>query len=397
MEQLLPDNLWNVFSYLFIGGVIPYLLLKLFIGISLPKRKPLQFFDRESRKFELLRRSTFPPPFPNGWWKVCDISDLNNGRIQTVSALGQELVVFKGSDGKIGVFDAFCPHIGAHLKDGEVIGNTLSCPYHGWKFDSTGQCVEIPYCTGSIPSTAKAKTWTSCIWLDMVFVWFDAEGRPPGYELIKHSYFLNGSYSLFSVSQSWFDMHISEMAENSPDYFHFNYLHRTLPVPLIGKYFIVKHETQLYFPEDKPMKHISYFDNFAEIWPFDKFRIAASRQKTVVTFEGPSIVHFQIETPLGGVHLYKTLLPVEPFKLYTEDRWYVEDKTPRWLAWIVSNVAKGALEQDRTVWQNKTYHSKPHLVKGDGPWPSHRRWWSQFYSENSNKVGKQNLREVLDW
>ena len=147
------------------------------------------------------------------------------------------------------------------------------------------------------------------------------------------------------------------------------------------------------------MKHVSYFDNFAEIWILGKLRIPSSRQKTVVTFEGPSIVHFQIETPLGGLHLYKTLLPVEPFKLYSEDLWYIDRKTPTWLAWIVAYVAKGALEQDRTVWQNKLYHNKPHLVKGDGPWPAHRRWWNQFYSENSHKVGQrqQAAKEILDW
>lgn len=43
-----------------------------------------------------------------------------------------------------------------------------------------------------------------------------------------------------------------------------------------------------------------------------------TRQLTRVTFEGPSIVHFDIDSPLGHMHLIKTLLPVEPFRQYTE-------------------------------------------------------------------------------
>ena len=252
MSSLLtnPPYYYSVATTL-LSMVLVYLVVtKLFLWITTKRRKPVQFFDRTSRKFEQLRRASFPPPYPNGWWKVCDVSDLNHGRIQTVSALGQELVVFRGEDGSIGVLDAFCPHIGAHLGiDGKVVGNTISCPYHGWKFDATGKCIEIPYCTGTIPASAKAKSWPSCVWLDMVFVWFDAEGRPPSYQLMQHSYLKDDSYRLFWTRQSWFDMHVSEMAENSPDYFHFNYLHRTLPIPFIGKYFIVKHETQLYFPQ----------------------------------------------------------------------------------------------------------------------------------------------------
>lgn len=190
-------------------------------------------------------------------------------------------------------------------------------------------------------------------------------------------------------------MHITEMAENSADYFHFNYLHAQLPLPILKWFFTVRHETTLYFPPGADQKHISYFDDFGEIWFLNRFRLGFTRQKTTVTFEGPSIVHFHIDSPLGSMHLIKTQLPLEPFRQYTEDRWFAEQRCPRWLIKIVSLIAKGALEQDREVWENKRYHVKPFLVSGDGPWPAHRRWFRQFFSENSKKL--QNESSSLEW
>ena len=42
--------------------------------------------------------------------------------------------------------DAFCPHLGAHLGYGGLVEeSTIRCPFHAWRFDGTGACVEVPY------------------------------------------------------------------------------------------------------------------------------------------------------------------------------------------------------------------------------------------------------------
>jgi len=58
--------------------------------------------------------------------------------------LGEDLVAFKDSTGKIGVLDAFCPHRCAHLYFGRNEESGLRCVYHGWKFDVDGNCVDMP-------------------------------------------------------------------------------------------------------------------------------------------------------------------------------------------------------------------------------------------------------------
>src|SRR3954447_22539158 len=58
--------------------------------------------------------------------------------------LGEDLIVFRDSDGKLGLLGANCPHRGAGLFFGRNEESGLRCVYHGWKFDTTGQCVDMP-------------------------------------------------------------------------------------------------------------------------------------------------------------------------------------------------------------------------------------------------------------
>jgi phenylpropionate dioxygenase-like ring-hydroxylating dioxygenase large terminal subunit len=62
----------------------------------------------------------------------------------TVKLLGEELVAFRQTDGKVGIVGARCAHRRAHLFWGRNEENGLRCVYHGWKFDCTGACVDMP-------------------------------------------------------------------------------------------------------------------------------------------------------------------------------------------------------------------------------------------------------------
>ncbi len=59
-----------------------------------------------------------------------------------VRLLGEDLVAFRTTDGRIGLVDEFCPHRGASLWLGRNEENGLRCVYHGWKYDVTGQCID---------------------------------------------------------------------------------------------------------------------------------------------------------------------------------------------------------------------------------------------------------------
>ena len=64
--------------------------------------------------------------------------------VKAVRLLGQDLVLFKNAQGEFGLLDRDCPHRGADLAFGRNEGDGLRCPFHGWKFDVQGQCIETP-------------------------------------------------------------------------------------------------------------------------------------------------------------------------------------------------------------------------------------------------------------
>jgi phthalate 4,5-dioxygenase len=61
-----------------------------------------------------------------------------------VKLLSERLIAFRDTDGRYGLMDEFCAHRGVSLWFGRNEECGLRCPYHGWKFDVTGQCVDMP-------------------------------------------------------------------------------------------------------------------------------------------------------------------------------------------------------------------------------------------------------------
>src|SRR5215472_8043136 len=61
-----------------------------------------------------------------------------------VRLLGENLIAFRNSNGRIGLLDEFCPHRRASLFWGRNEECGLRCVYHGWKFDVNGACVDLP-------------------------------------------------------------------------------------------------------------------------------------------------------------------------------------------------------------------------------------------------------------
>src|SRR5215467_6192338 len=73
-------------------------------------------------------------------WEIAE----RDGAPVRVQLLGEKLVAFRDSDGRIGVIDEFCAHRGVSLWFGRNEDCGLRCPYHGWKYDVTGRCVDLP-------------------------------------------------------------------------------------------------------------------------------------------------------------------------------------------------------------------------------------------------------------
>src|SRR5258708_2771869 len=67
-----------------------------------------------------------------------------DGRPKRIRLLGEDLIAFRDSNGDVGLLANNCPHRGASLFFGRNEEAGLRCVYHGWKFDVSGQCVDMP-------------------------------------------------------------------------------------------------------------------------------------------------------------------------------------------------------------------------------------------------------------
>jgi phenylpropionate dioxygenase-like ring-hydroxylating dioxygenase large terminal subunit len=79
-------------------------------------------------------------------WLPCYASDdvIAGDRPSEVRLLGEDLLLWRANDGNLGLTDPVCAHRGAPLVYGRNEECGLRCVYHGWKYDVTGQCVDMP-------------------------------------------------------------------------------------------------------------------------------------------------------------------------------------------------------------------------------------------------------------
>lgn len=77
-----------------------------------------------------------------------------------VQLLSEKMIAFRDTEGRLGLMDEFCAHRRVSLWFGRNEYNGLRCPYHGWKFDVTGKCVDVPSEEESFCKNIKLKAYS---------------------------------------------------------------------------------------------------------------------------------------------------------------------------------------------------------------------------------------------
>lgn len=78
------------------------------------------------------------------WYVACLSSELKEKQVLSRTVLGVPLVLFRGPDGRPAALFDRCLHRNARLSAGDCFDGKVGCPYHGWVYDASGACVEIP-------------------------------------------------------------------------------------------------------------------------------------------------------------------------------------------------------------------------------------------------------------
>jgi phenylpropionate dioxygenase-like ring-hydroxylating dioxygenase large terminal subunit len=81
--------------------------------------------------------------FRRYWLAISRLEDLKDIP-QAVNVLGEELVLFRDGQGRMGLMVLHCSHRGTSLEYGDIDESGIRCPYHGWLYDVSGNCLEQP-------------------------------------------------------------------------------------------------------------------------------------------------------------------------------------------------------------------------------------------------------------
>lgn len=96
------------------------------------------------------------------WIPVALSADIEAGTSAGTLVNGEERVVWRDDKGAIHVWEDRCPHRGMRMSFGFVRGDHIACLYHGWRYDTGGQCRYIPAHPGlDVPQTIKVPTFAA--------------------------------------------------------------------------------------------------------------------------------------------------------------------------------------------------------------------------------------------
>ena len=113
-------------------------------------------------------------------WYVAEFSDRLGDKPVQVRMLGRDFVLFRTGSGDPACLSNVCPHRGSSLARGKYETGTISCPFHGWQFDASGQCIRIPSQanpTRDIPPGAKIDAYPTVEKNGLIWVFL---GDDPG-------------------------------------------------------------------------------------------------------------------------------------------------------------------------------------------------------------------------
>ncbi len=120
------------------------------------------------------------------WTPVCLMEEVaeSDGKPLLVEVLGDRLVAFRDSNGRLGLLDELCPHRRASLVLGRNEDCGLRCLYHGWKFDVEGNCTAMASEPDGSELTSKVKHRSYPVreWGGFVWAWLGDPAAMPAFE-----------------------------------------------------------------------------------------------------------------------------------------------------------------------------------------------------------------------
>ena len=325
-------------------------------------------------------------PFPEGWYFVASRKAVLKAKLIHKTWMGQKIVVWCDGEGRICVAGAVCPHLGASLgpeSGGRVRDGCLVCPFHGYEFDASGECVATPYAPP--PKATRLKVFQTREVLDIVFAWWGINGRAPQW-VLPESPVTGADWSMLKYQTIRFAGHPQETTENAVDLAHLRYVHgydsvgRTEPLTIDGASLLSAFEFK------RTQRVIGLFDvvfnvsvqthvhglgySFVDIWE-DSIDM---RERLWI-----------LATPVDGTLIDMVLVNQvrqmrKPRRMVVGLKFLPPQVRHKVMNKLVSIIQRHDVMQDVIIWERKQYVVQPRLCRSDGEIGRFRRYCRQFYA-----------------
>jgi 3-ketosteroid 9alpha-monooxygenase subunit A len=316
----------------------------------------------------------FPHPIPYGWYFVGYCDELAVGEVRPLRYFARDLVLFRDENGKAGMLDAHCPHLGAHLGyGGHVKGELLHCPFHGWGYNADGWCKNIPYAK-VMPPVCKREPVIHAYPLSeangVIWAWYHPRNIAPLFDVDVYPEFTDPAWAKQTRYEWRSAINVQEESENAVDTAHFQFIHGSPAVPEgFGHYegHVRRTGTDGVGQMTLPDGTVKQYETAVRTW-------ANGAGQKITMLKGVTTVYLMVlVTPIevddSELRFAFTHPGAEPGS--TEDQAF--SAACERIAGATGVIA------DLPVWEHKIHRAKPLLCDGDGPILRYRQWFEQFY------------------
>ncbi|NEO25735.1 MAG: aromatic ring-hydroxylating dioxygenase subunit alpha, partial [Kamptonema sp. SIO4C4] len=259
---------------------------------------------------------------PNYWYPVSWAKDLKLGQVMPVQVWNQAIALYRDNTGNVHALEDACPHKGVELHMGEVQGENLVCPYHGWQFNSQGECVSIPYFPPEqkLPC-ANARTYPALEKYGVIWVFPGDPQLADASDLPDIPEYDDPDWLVVPIPAR-FKAHFSICNENTMDVFH-GFLHRQLN----GWFDPVLLSLERTEREVKARYKVSYQGQLSKFLRLSNDKERVTTRTITVHYRYPH--YFNSLEGVSKMHLLR--LPVSPYETRSFTLLFIKMRLPQWL------------------------------------------------------------------
>jgi 3-ketosteroid 9alpha-monooxygenase subunit A len=319
-----------------------------------------------------------PAAFPRGWFVVAESSELDKGPL-AVRFFGKDFALYRGESGIPVMLDAYCAHMGTHLaasqsamivQNGDQIeGDSIRCPYHGWRYGPDGVLNDIPYHDGPCPKSAAIKSWPVRDVMGCVMMWHDPQGGEPEYEAPCLQEWDDPSWVRWELDHlGEIELHGLEILDNMADAQHLGPTHGA--------------PCEYFENEIKDHVCIQRQGGFHQVYD--------AMLSTATWYTGPGLL--LSKQKFGDVLTYE-LIANTPVDDGVSKVWHAALAQAQNVPHSEEDIAAakaiqaGALQAfsaDFDIWRHKRSAIRIMQMPNDGPFKMVRKWYAQFYDLREN-------------